>query len=394
MTPATIKASVSVNGAPQHAVAINVYAGNAAAPTPSVSTGTTNLQGGAYPQISGPDGPYVVRQAVPPGFVQVTPANNLGVHVNVTADNEFPAVFVNQPAPVVAKPPVTQGGGPVAVPIAQLAWIGFGGNVGGAPTSDPLGVKALKQFKMSRVRLWQYGTFTQAFPQALLKSIAAYRAEGISTVLTYNFQNNEPRLGHPSAEVETAYLKQLPPASEIGQLICEWGNEIDSDAYYTGGAAAYAAGFSIFADIMHAKGHLACVGNMTSASDAMALGNPASNSLYMQLAKAGTFAKADRAGGHYYTPDHASSLKAHQATATWLKTLNPALVYHSTEINLHNAGAAWASELGLLVAGLKAAGLGGDIFPLNPTGTAASAGSLLDANGNISACGTAYLGVA
>lgn len=346
-----------------------------------------------------PPGAYTVRQTLPAGTVQTVPAGGLGQHVVVSAGalttvnvTGQPIAFANSTPAVspVVPPPVNTG--PVATPIAQLAWIGYGGNIGASPSSDALGIVALRKFKMSRVRLWQYGQFNTPFPSQLLKDIATYRADGISVVLTYNFQNSTPRCSHPALPIETAYLNQLPPASEIGQLICEWGNEIDSAAYYTGGAIAYAAGFSLFADIMHAKGHLACVGNMTSASDAMNLGNPASNSLYMQLAKAGTFAKADRAGGHYYTQDHASSLRAHQATATWLKTLNPALVYHSTEINLHNAGAAWASELGLLVAGLKAAGLGGDIFPLYPTGTQASAGSLLDASGGVTACGTATLG--
>lgn len=114
---AIIQVNVLCNSIAQSGVSISVYAGNDGPPATPVSTAITDNQGNAFLTVPSPSGSYVVRQTISSGFIQNTPANNLGIHIlTVLPNNDYTAFFANSKVAMVAvatiKANVTAGGSP------------------------------------------------------------------------------------------------------------------------------------------------------------------------------------------------------------------------------------------------------------------------------------------
>lgn len=328
----------TIAGVPQRDADVAVYAGNSA--TAPVATGSTDEQGNAYLSIASPQGAYVARQTVPTGFLQQTPASNLGVHFpSVVADNEYTASFVNEPAPVSAPapttstttPPATQ---PVASPASGFV-LGFNAPYQSAAVIQQA-ASAMAQFK-SRLARFFVGSISTAAINMAIYVAGHYALEGISCLPVLNFGGKVP-----ANWVEV--LNAIPNASQNPTVIgWEIGNEIDTAAYFTDTAANYAIAFKQAVNILHAKGYKkVIVGNVTTWG-----AGSAGQKLYEAFQTLGVFAVADGAGGHFYMNNAQQSISVHKALIAWLAALG--VPYYCTEFGLHG-GSDWAAQITLLMA--------------------------------------------
>jgi hypothetical protein len=186
-----------------------------------------------------------------------------------------------------------------------------------------------------------------------------------------NFQNSAVRCKAPAMADWTAYLNAIPSPAETGVTYFEIGNELDYASYWTDTWPAYAALLHAAYPILRGKGYKVICANPAFGMD-----------LLQDVMKLGAMADCDYVGRHAYEADAASAQARYQELITFAQANGKGVF--CTEVGLHGNAkdlAGWAAETQKLYAGIKA--ISGIFlqFPLYPTGTAASAQSLLDASG-------------
>lgn len=310
-----------------------------------------------------------IRQLIstlPAGVTQTAPlfqGNPGGIHINVAIGATNPvgtADFVNSTSvpPVPPKPPVTQGGGPVAVPIAEtpysVGWCLQGVSGPGASVAQiiadtaPLG-------GCNAVNMWLETPTMQAVPDSQFNSTRAFNAEKIRSFLSCMNPQNTPapnRTKYPT-DGGAAYFNSFPNAADIGNPVLILSDEHDNADYNTDTPENFAHMLSVACLILPKKGYTdLCLTWIRGMG-------------WIQQPNVAAVIKANpvitRMGHHAMDQTAASSLAEHDAARTYVEKV-VGRIYEITQGGLHNAN--WGVEVPALYSGLRSRGIPALAFPL------------------------------
>lgn len=275
---------------------------------PRVVTGAN----GTYAFNAMKAGAYIVRQVLPPGYGQITPTKDMGVHLKLTAQKIVAANFINSGAPTTN--PTTL---PIPPPTTQPFSFGinFGGTV--ATNSDPdRTLSVMRQFGASNARYWLTSPCNKAIDPNQFKTTQRAAALGIQNCVVIN-------PGSPVAPHDLLiYANSWPTSTQSGVKYVEWVSELTNSVIWHGTVQQYVDGFNVISPILRAKGYLMVEGSVFDP-------NMVSTLLSMQ----GFAQNVNGVGGHFYFSDAGHALPNYEKIIQIVRAYN---LQHGTNIFVIN----------------------------------------------------------
>lgn len=280
-------------------------------------------------------GKYVVRQVVPPGFMQTdppTPSSSAYIYGHhtpiVVAGQKIKGIDFKNARTTPAPAPFPQPG-PTPTPVSS-AWpknFIFGINFGGAveELSDPSKtIDVQRHFRSTINRYWLAGPLGQAVSPREFATIEAARLLGMDSCIVINPQNSSRRSMPESFPGLTAFCNSFPMAAPTpgGVALVDVYNEVTNSDIWKGGLPAYVEQLKIISPILRAKGYKIVGGSVFKPTELSAL-----------CAIPGFVDNVDYFSGHFYA-SHAD-----QAIAAYAGVTETAKKYGKgecdTEVGLH-----------------------------------------------------------
>lgn len=312
-----------------------------------------------------------IRQILPAGVVQTSPANGMGIHVTVPLGGVVVASFTNQTSSPPLPIPI-----PNPTPAPSALVIGVNGSGVHAPENDPVLhpqiLTAMAGLGATTFRLWGTDALNAApGPEQWVIPLKFAKA-GINVTYEINTQNAASGTKDPTLADLTKWLDGVPAPAVTGVHAFEFSNEEDNPGAYSNESVQQ---FSDSLDLVFQK--------LTAKGYKVYCGNPVFNLTFLQQLNAikPLSQRCNGTGIHAYLPTASGVLGWIKQTYDYLTPIGVPLV--CTEVGLHSASGGWPSQLPPLYAGAKAMAVPMelDIFCLlESNASGGTPGGILDPN--------------